>query len=582
MKPTPAAWAACVCAAIAALFLVWGGATVYAHRVVAAELATAFGAAGDRRPVQFRNATHRVGWLSSTGSVDVVWHSACAAPGQDGDIPLGILDYDVDHVIMPTALQRFHWRLQPGPRLADAIIALFQQLVPLDGDGTVGWGGAVRTAVRLPAVEYADGTNLLKVSPSIVRLSLARSSTAAAWQADDLVARLGGTAIHLENVAASSDVPDGQPALGGYAISVDRLSAPSGVVEGATLAVRAERSGDAIAWTFGPSARRAQLGGQEIRAMALELYAKDLQAAPIERLIALATDRCGSTPLSADEQQVVADAAWALVAHGFSVGLSKLAGQIDDGSLESDLHVDVAASPAGEVRRVRLERLVRSAGQLSIKGGAALTQNLGPMMALGVVERTADGASARYEYADGVLRVNGRPFDAAFVDRLLVSANETLNGVFVVRASTAPPVAPAPIPAPDAAVAPTPGPAESPLPRPSTPAQPSPEQPAPDAPVVTLPPAAPPLASLLPSPTKPPATKPDVPAKPPAKRNERAVASNAPPADAAASPAEPKRRAAEGAPRALSAHCLSLLQRASLGDPLSAAEQNDLRQCNER
>jgi hypothetical protein len=123
-------------------------------------------------------------------------------------------------------------------------------------------------------------------------------------------------------------------------------------------------------------------------------------------------ESCGLQNATADEKQQLRAAIQKLLASGFSMGVPKLQGSGNEGSLDGKLLLTLSPSPSDAVA---LATQLSSSGQLIIKGKLMPAEQRAFAMSTGYVTEVADGVQAAFDYDKGVLTVSGKTLDGAMV-----------------------------------------------------------------------------------------------------------------------------------------------------------------------
>ena len=99
-----------------------------------------------------------------------------------------------------------------------------------------------------------------------------------------------------------------------------------------------------------------------------------------------------------------------LMTQGFSFGIPKLAGTVGQGSLEGKLMVEARKSMSASAP-ISLANMLKASGEMVLKGKVLDAGKLQTMQALGFTQGPDGSLKGSFEYAEGVLRTNGRIFD---------------------------------------------------------------------------------------------------------------------------------------------------------------------------
>lgn len=451
----------------------WFGASMYAGSVAEREIRAFAARPSSETGVRVRNLQHNAGLLSATGSFGLEVVNQCA--GDEGDPGAAFeVEYGIANLILPTAPLRVTWSARPTGELAVALAEVFGPSLRLQGNGGVSFGGDFRSAMALPELAMDQGGQKLTIAPSSGSVTIGKSALAVSWGVDKLLSRGHGEALELGKIALDLDLKDRHLGTGSTSLSIERISTSHGTAEGFRHATLVTEEGERLNAQVTESLRMAAFGGETMRDFSLEIAIRDLDKRSVETLSRLAGDTCGMQNMTADEDQAFRKALRTLLTQGFSVGVPKLAGSVGKGSLEGKLILEARKAPSA-TGPISLAQLFRASGELLVKGEALDAQKRQNALAAGFIQEKDGSLKGSFEYAEGVLRTNGRIFDGSVVQASLANADLALNAFLDAprlarNLPRAEPAAPAPVlfeeelEAPAAPAAPAEAPAAAPAP----------------------------------------------------------------------------------------------------------------------
>ena len=82
----------------------------------------------------------------------------------DPNTPWMQIQYEMSHLILPTSLARFEWKLQPQLKDKPNFDEIFPKDFALTGKGVIGLGGSYSSTFLLPAFEIAKSDSLLNIA----------------------------------------------------------------------------------------------------------------------------------------------------------------------------------------------------------------------------------------------------------------------------------------------------------------------------------------------------------------------------------------------------------------------------------
>ena len=415
----------------------WFGASMYAGSVAEREIRAFAARPSSETGVRVRNLQHNAGLLSATGSFGLEVVNQCA--GDEGEPGAAFeVEYGIANLILPTAPLRVTWSARPTGELAVALAEVFGPSLRLQGNGGVSFGGDFRSAMALPELAMDQGGQKLTIAPSSGSVTIGKSALAVSWGVDKLLSRGHGEALELGKIALDLDLKDRHLGTGSTSLSIERISTSHGTAEGFRHATLVTEEGERLNAQVTESLRMAAFGGETMRDLSLELAIRDLDKRSVETLSRLAGDTCGMQNMTADEDQAFRK----------------------------------APSATGPIS---LAQLFRASGELLVKGEALDAQKRQNALAAGFIQEKDGSLKGSFEYAEGVLRTNGRIFDGSVVQASLANADLALNAFLDAprlarNLPRAEPAAPAPVlfeeelEAPAAPAAPAEAPAAAPAP----------------------------------------------------------------------------------------------------------------------
>ena len=103
-------------AAFIFVLALWLGLSFYSVGRVASAINQMVSQPDPKSSFRFKNLQHQTGFLSAKGDVWVSLADKFSEDGLSDTQPVWLqVQYDVSHLILPTSLARFEWRLQPLP-----------------------------------------------------------------------------------------------------------------------------------------------------------------------------------------------------------------------------------------------------------------------------------------------------------------------------------------------------------------------------------------------------------------------------------------------------------------------------------
>ncbi len=417
----------------------WAGAGIYAGRVAADEM-RAFAAHVPARPgVSIAAPRHDTGLFDSSGRFEVRFDEHCDAASAGGARFALQVDYKLSHMLLPGSLMRFEWSMVPAGQVGAMLSKVTNGALRMDGQGTVSYSRDMVSSLAMPELVLGNGPQALRVSPGAGQFTLSGPAFGMQWKTERIAGRSAGKALEVLNLGMEMDLKDRARGTGSLTLSVDRVGTGFGTLEGFRLVTAAAERGDRTDVTITPSLRALTSPGQKAGDLSMQLAVRDIHTASLESIQRIASESCSFRSLKPEEEQKLRAAVRTLITGGLAFGITGVKGTIGDGSLEGFLKVDLkkadaaapatgaaATAPTGPVA-IDLARLLTSSGEVTLKGNAIKAEQREMAVGMGFATEVQGGLKAAFEYADGVLKANGRVFDAGPLQVALSTADRRLN-----------------------------------------------------------------------------------------------------------------------------------------------------------
>jgi hypothetical protein len=427
---------------VAILGAAWAGGSVHAGRVAADRIRALAAPANPGSAVSIAAVSHGTGLFGASGSFEVRFNEHCNAPGSTGPGAVKV-EYTLSNLLLPGSTVRFEWKAVPTGEVGEMLVKLTEGALRAEGRGNVSWDGTVRSSASMPELVLGSGAQALRVSAGAGELSLAGQAFGLKWRTERIVGRGAGKAMELVNLGFEIDLKDRSRGLGSTVLSVERMGTGFGTAEGLRLSTEAVERGDRTDVTITPSLRAVELPGQKARDLSMQVALRDVHTASLETIQRIGTESCGYRRLKPEDRRNLRAAVRTALTGGLSLDITDVKGSIGDGSLEGFLRVElkkaapaVALATAGtDPVAIDLANLLVSSGELTLKGDAMKPRQRAMAISMGVATEVPGGLKAAFEYGDGLLKANGRVFDAGPLQVALSGADRGLNAFLGVPAA---------------------------------------------------------------------------------------------------------------------------------------------------
>jgi hypothetical protein len=173
--------------------------------------------------------------------------------------------------------------------------------------------------------------------------------------------------------------------------------------------------------------------GQKASDLSMQVSLRDLYTGCLEAIQRIGSETCGFNSLKPEEEQKLRAAVRTVLTGGLSLGIDGVKGTLGDGSLEGFMKVelkkaaDAVAATTGEPAAIDLAKLLGASGELVVKGNVVNAEQRQMAVGMGFATEVQGGLKAAFENSDGLLKANGRAFDAGALQVALASADRRLN-----------------------------------------------------------------------------------------------------------------------------------------------------------
>ena len=424
-------------ASVTLLLASWAGACLYSVKRAESALQELVKLSASESPYRLKNLEHESSLFSSSGQLDLSLVDQCDLSGTSPELLAVHVRYQISHLVLPGSLLRMQWTVEPQGQARPDFERLFNGQAKLSGAGKVDFFGALHSDMHLPELKLANQDRIITISPSTGTLAIGHNTLAFDWKIEKIVQRGAGNATELANLGMQIDLNNRHRGIGSAAITVDKLSTSMGSAEGFKLISEVSEHGDRLDMALTPSLKSANFGGKLVTDLVLQLAFKGMHAQSVETLIDLAGKSCNFRNLTKDEKSLMRSATRSLLMAGFSAGIPKLSGAVDGGSLEGKLMLELMKSAGPDIK---LASLLKSSGELAVIGKAITADEKKMAVSFGVATETSLGIKATFDYENGVLKINGRAFDATLAEKSLSEIDKGINDFLSGKVKTAEPV----------------------------------------------------------------------------------------------------------------------------------------------
>jgi len=374
--------------------------------------------------VQLRKLQHQAGFLSSSGTAELVVRSRCS---DDADEQAGMVvqvSYQISHLPRPSGLNAFSWKMSPQGEAATAFKALFGTQDALTGQGYLSWSRQIESDVRLPAMSLAEGGGSIEASPSLGALTVGDKRVAFSWNLDDAQLRSPDFVARVQGLALSMDLDNWQRGTGTASFKVQRISTRDSTLEGLSIESTSSEKDGRLDSVLRQHLDRIQAGQREVKDVAFDLALRGMHADSVEKLTQLFSQSCGIERMTQAERQVMRDAMRTLISQGMSLHLDKLKGRSTQGALEGDLAITL--KPANQSSAIRMAELLTTSGHVTLQGDLVSPDLRQMATAMGWGRIRQDSLESSFHYERGQLKILDKLVDATGLQHALAVADTVI------------------------------------------------------------------------------------------------------------------------------------------------------------
>lgn len=410
-------------AIVAALVLLWFGMNVYAGKRAESRLHELVAVSEKSTSYRLRHLNHQRGLLSSQGAVDLVLIDECGAMSRPEWLTARVT-YQLKHFVFPLALVHIDWSIEPLGKERETFEQLFGGEIRLQGHGKVALNGDVQSDMHLPAIQWVNKGTRLMASPSVGSVTVGQDTLKLDWQTPKIDLRGQGSAVALEALGMAIDLTSTRRGLGKVAFTLDKFAAPDLTANGVSLVTLVRDNADRIDMDLTPAIQSMQGGGKQLSNLMFDFGIHGLHGASTEYVLNLAQSSCNFQNLTQQEKDKLQASLRKLLLEGFSVGISKVSGTVDGDALDGKWLLTLAKTKGEEFS---LMPVLSSQGELTLTGKNIQSNQKKMLTSLGFATATPDGIRASYDFANGVLKVNGKVSNAALLDNVLQNADQQIR-----------------------------------------------------------------------------------------------------------------------------------------------------------
>jgi uncharacterized protein YdgA (DUF945 family) len=413
-----------IAATVVGAVLFWLGINAYLGKRAESRLHELITASEKSPSYRLSNLHHQRGLLASHGYADLVLIDECGTMSPPEWMSARVT-YQLKHSVFPLALMNVEWSIEPLGKERETFEKLFAGQVKLEGRGKVGLTGDVQSDMNLPEIHWFNSGTRLTVSPSVGSVVVGKDTLKLDWHTGKIGMRGNGSALTMDGLGMQIDLTSAARGLGKVAFTIDKVGTSDFTAAGISVVTLMQEKADRIDIDITPGMTVLEASGKQFKNLVLDFGIHGLHGTSTEYLLNLVQTSCNFQNLTQQENDKLHANLRKLLFEGFSVGISRVAGTVDGADLDGKWLVTLAKTQGEEFS---LMPVLSSQGALTLTGKNIKQLQKNTLISLGFAKEVPNGVQASYDYANGVLKLNGKVSNAALLDTMLQNMDQQIRG----------------------------------------------------------------------------------------------------------------------------------------------------------
>ena len=408
---------------VAACVLLWFGVNVYAGKRAESWLQEFVATSDKSSSYRLSNLQHQRGLLSSQGYVDFALIDECGGVSSPGGMTAR-LTYHLKHTVFPLALMNIEWSIESLGKQRETFEKLFGVQARLEGKGNVGLNGDVQSDLRLPEIKWSNNGVRVSVSPSVGSVMVGKDTLKLDWHTGKISTRGNASAVAIDDVRLAINLTSMSRGLGKVAFNIEKFGTPDFTANGMGLVTQVVEKAGRIDIDIIPEMKALEVGGKQFKNLVFDVGIHGLHGESADALFNLAQTSCNFQNLTQQDEDKLRANSRKLVFEGFSVGIGRVSGSVDGGDLDGKWLMALKKTSGEEFS---LMPVLMSQGELSLTGKDIKQIQKKTLVALGFAQEIPDGMRASYDFANGVLKLNGKVSNVPLIETVLQTVEQNIR-----------------------------------------------------------------------------------------------------------------------------------------------------------
>ena len=406
----------------------WLGASFYSARVSGNYVTSLPEMYKQHNFIHIKTIEHKQSAFSSAGQFEVRFPNEFVKT-ETGMGAIGlIVNYSISNLLMPASAGRIAWQLSGDRAEKSLFTQWFGQGSVMQGQGVIQYDGKRQSSIELAELLIKSDGAAVQLTPVSGNLVWDNQTLNMQLKSDQLNIRSEGHAIDWRGISFDVALSDRMQGIGNYSMGIEKGSNDSSIFEGMKLNKKVSVS----------DARLNVLLNQTIKSYTFNLFKlkyvlsdveqsfslTNLDLLSVQKMSEIMRDAKDFQNLTAQERGQMTQSLRRLLDQGFSMEVPKINAKAEGGSIDGKLKIDVLKSDSPAGTAFSTAQRLRASGALVLNGKVIDKAQRSTALLLGIAVGTPEGIKAAFDFASGVVKVNGKTFN---VKEYLTYADDVIN-----------------------------------------------------------------------------------------------------------------------------------------------------------
>ena len=398
-------------ALLGVLMVVWLGASFYSAHTSGQYVTSLPELYKHNDAIHIKTIEHHQSAFSSSGKFEIRFPNV--APISNG-VPTAIgliIQYKISNLLMPDSAGRLEWKMTGVDSIDPMLKQLFGQGPTMHGKGQIGYGGQRHSSIELSELLFKDPQAALKLTPLTGTATWDNQTLQLKLHSDHLNARTESVITDWRGMNIDINLSNRNLGLGTYSFKINKGTSESSAFEGVKLTKTASLMNDRFNLAISQTMERYSYEKFKLSDVNQEFVIRGLDKDSVMTITTILRDAKDFNKMTGEEKVALSKSLRDLFNKGFSIGVPRVVANVEGGSLNGDLNIEVLKVDGTPSVFSSSQRL-RATGQVVLNGKGVLdkAQQTTALM-LGLAVKTPEGLKTSFEFTNGILSVNGKTFN---------------------------------------------------------------------------------------------------------------------------------------------------------------------------